>query len=213
MLGQFRDRDDPDRFVWLRGFPDMAARQVALESFYDGLVWGAHGPAANATMVDSDDVMLLRPLRRDSGIRPSLDGRPPPGATGDGPGMVVATVLLLDDDQTSQAPFGEGVLSALGAAGVDVLGAYETESAPNTFPRLPVRESDNAFVWFAAYEDEHAHARADVALAAHPTWDREVQRLLRSPLVREITTLRLVPTARSRMVGTVWTARSSKREL
>ncbi|MFB7148136.1 MULTISPECIES: NIPSNAP family protein [Streptomyces] len=44
VLGQFRDLDDPDRFVWLRGFPDMAARHDALTAFYGGTAWGRHGP-------------------------------------------------------------------------------------------------------------------------------------------------------------------------
>ncbi len=29
VLGQFRDLDDPDRFVWLRGFEDMPRRARA----------------------------------------------------------------------------------------------------------------------------------------------------------------------------------------
>jgi quinol monooxygenase YgiN len=62
VLGQFRDLDDPDRFVWLRGFPSMAARKEALERFYGGPVWKAHREAANATMVDVSDVLLLRPV-------------------------------------------------------------------------------------------------------------------------------------------------------
>ncbi|MEU3192720.1 NIPSNAP family protein [Streptomyces sp. NPDC006992] len=33
VLGQFRDLDDPDRFVWLRGFPDMASRRRGLTEF------------------------------------------------------------------------------------------------------------------------------------------------------------------------------------
>ena len=61
MLGQFRDLDDADRFVWLRGFESMAARPAALGAFYDGPVWKAHREAANATMIDSDDVLLLQP--------------------------------------------------------------------------------------------------------------------------------------------------------
>ena len=61
IVGQFRDLDRPDRFVWLRGFPDMVRRRQALAAFYGGPVWQAHGPAANATMLDSDDVLLLRP--------------------------------------------------------------------------------------------------------------------------------------------------------
>src|SRR5690348_11370989 len=62
VLGQFRDLDQPDRFVWLRGFPDMTARARALTAFYDGPVWAEHRSAANATMLDSDDVLLLRPV-------------------------------------------------------------------------------------------------------------------------------------------------------
>jgi hypothetical protein len=62
VLGQFRDLRDPDRFVWLRGFTDMPSRAAALSRFYGGPVWAAHRDAANATMIDSDDVLLLRPL-------------------------------------------------------------------------------------------------------------------------------------------------------
>src|SRR4051812_3912762 len=36
LLGSFHDLDAPDRFVWLRGFPDMAARADALGAFYGG---------------------------------------------------------------------------------------------------------------------------------------------------------------------------------
>jgi hypothetical protein len=33
VIGQFTDLDRADRFVWLRGFADMAARRAGLESF------------------------------------------------------------------------------------------------------------------------------------------------------------------------------------
>src|SRR5690606_37482634 len=64
----FRDLDDPDRFVWLRGFADMVARRTALENFYGGPVWQAHRDAANATMIDSDNVLMLRPMQPDAGF-------------------------------------------------------------------------------------------------------------------------------------------------
>ena len=51
VIGQFHDRDDPNRFVWLRGFPGMAARGEALAAFYGGTIWQAHREAANATML------------------------------------------------------------------------------------------------------------------------------------------------------------------
>jgi hypothetical protein len=62
LIGQFRDVGDPDRFVWLRGFPDMETRATALQAFYGGPVWKEHRDAANATMVGSDNVLLLRPV-------------------------------------------------------------------------------------------------------------------------------------------------------
>ena len=42
LIGQFRDLDRPDHFVWLRGFADMEHRRQGLEAFYRGPVWKAH---------------------------------------------------------------------------------------------------------------------------------------------------------------------------
>src|SRR5258708_966774 len=89
VVGQFRDLDDPDRFVWLRGFRDMASRAAALGAFYQGPVWQAHRDAANATMADSSDVLLLRPLDPPSGFPPAE--APPPAA---GPRQPPASPLL-----------------------------------------------------------------------------------------------------------------------
>ena len=68
VIGQFRDLDDPDRFVWLRGFRDMPSRARALSDFYGGPVWKAHRDVANSTMIDFDDVRLLRPAGGASGF-------------------------------------------------------------------------------------------------------------------------------------------------
>jgi hypothetical protein len=78
IIGQFRDLDHPDRFVWLRGFADMEARTQALEAFYGGPVWKEHGPAANATMVDHTDVLLLKPVGETTGFRFDPRLRPDP---------------------------------------------------------------------------------------------------------------------------------------
>jgi hypothetical protein len=43
VLGTFRDMQDPDSFVWLRGFADMVARRQALDAFYGGPVWARQG--------------------------------------------------------------------------------------------------------------------------------------------------------------------------
>lgn len=62
LYGQFRDRDDPDRFTWIRGFPDMSARRRSLNAFYSGPVWLAHRDEANPLLLDNDNVLLLKPL-------------------------------------------------------------------------------------------------------------------------------------------------------
>ncbi len=61
VIGQFRDLDDPNRFVWLRGFADMQARAQALEAFYGGTLWKSLRDEANANFIDTDNVLLLRP--------------------------------------------------------------------------------------------------------------------------------------------------------
>ena len=63
VVGTFRDLDRSDRFVWIRGFADMPSRAEGLTAFYGGPVWQRHRDAANATMIDSDNVLLLPPRR------------------------------------------------------------------------------------------------------------------------------------------------------
>ena len=64
VIGQFYDLDDPDRCIWLRGFNDMSAREQSLTAFYNGPIWKIHRDATNATLIDSDNVLLLRLVRR-----------------------------------------------------------------------------------------------------------------------------------------------------
>ncbi len=78
VVGQFRDLDDPERFVWLRGFQSLEARGAALAAFYGGPVWEAHRGAANATWRFMGDP--ARPARS------PLPGRPRPAAYLPSPG-------------------------------------------------------------------------------------------------------------------------------
>jgi hypothetical protein len=190
VLGQFRDAGAPDAFVWLRGFPggDPDARARALAAFYGGPVWARHADAANATMLDSDDVLLLRPARDDVAL--VLEGRRPAGE-GAG-GAVVATTCLLD-----RPPEETGVLDAvldalLRASGPRLLAALVTARVRNAFGRLPVREGEHALVWLHAAGEP---AGVPAALGPH---------LLGPPQVA-----RLLPTGRSRVPGAVRCARAA----
>src|SRR5437899_9175320 len=60
LIGQFRHLDDPNRFVWLRGFRHMPSRAHALKDFYGRPVWKPHRPPANAPMIRSDTARLLQ---------------------------------------------------------------------------------------------------------------------------------------------------------
>lgn len=183
LIGQFRDLDDPERFVWLRSFPDMAARRRSLEAFYFGPVWQAHRAAANATMADSDNVLLLKPLDEASGLVPG--DRAPPAASGPGVGRVIAGVHALNgSDDPLPDRFSHEAVPALRNAGAASVAVLVTDGSPNTFPRLPVREGEQVLVWFAAFADPAAAETAHGLFA-----DQSVQRL------------RLQPTARSGLHG------------
>jgi len=154
VIGQFRDLDDPDRFVWLRGFADMAARTRALEAFYGGPVWKEHGPAANTTMVDHTNVLLLKPVTGAAGFRFDPRRRPEPENPPVAGGVVIVTIDHLSGPPTPD----------VGAAPSDgrALARLVTERAPNSFPRLPVREDANVLVSFFSYPTADAYHPATI---------------------------------------------------
>lgn len=201
LIGQFRDMDDPNRFTWIRGFRDMAERPKALGAFYYGPVWQAHRGEANAMLDDNDNVLLLRPAWTGSGFGPAKGSRIPPWAGAGEPsaGVVVATVYYLwkAPDEGFSAYFHETVAPRLQAAGLPVLGAYVAEEEANNFPRLPVREGEKVFVWFARVERRADFARAMDGLAENAEWRRLVAPGLADAQERPAQILHLAPTPRS----------------
>jgi hypothetical protein len=203
LVGQFRDLDNPNRFVWLRGFADMPARAEALQDFYGGPVWKAHGEAANETMIDSDDVLLLRPARPASGFALENAERQPPGARENPRGLVVVTIYHLKDGTGYDlADFFEGAIqSEIIKAGASVVAYLVTENHPNTFPALPVREAANVFAWFSVFPDEAAYEQHAAALADSIHWKNSIAEELTARLKEDPEILRLLPTPRSRLHG------------
>lgn len=198
ILGTFRDLDNPDRFVWLRGFVDLAARGPALKAFYEGPVWQAHRNAANATMADSDDVLLLRVARPGSGLAPSAPPRAPAGSPHVPAGLVVANIYYFQEavPETFVEFFDATARPALVAAGIPVNGSYVTETGPNDFPRLPIREHDRVFVWLSIFPSVADYERALARLAHSSEWRAAVARI-REQVKAEPQVLRLQPTRRS----------------
>jgi hypothetical protein len=176
ILGQFRDLDRPDWFVWLRGFQDMTSRNSALADFYFGPIWAEHRAAANATMIDSDNVLLLRPA-------PSLGlwwERPPPI------GLVeidVRSILPGHQDRELEL-IDQRLTPALRRVGASPVAVLVTEPAQNGFPALPVRENGCVVVTVFGFADAAHHHR---------------YRKLVGPQHSETPPLRLMPTARSHL--------------
>jgi hypothetical protein len=195
VMGQFRDLGDADRFVWMRGFPDMPRRAQALQVFYGGPVWAAHRDAANATMADSDNVLLLRPAWSGAGYPPG--SRAAPGHEGDAPGLLDATVFPLRHAASpALLELVRGPLSrVLAEGGARSIAWYVTEAARNNFPRLPVREGEQVLLGLAMFPDADTFQR----FGAGQAWEREAAPLLQPFLAAPAEARRLVPTARSAM--------------
>jgi hypothetical protein len=203
VIGQFRNVDDPDRFVWLRGFPDMSSRAKALQDFYGGPVWKAHREAANPTMIDSDNVLLLRPALPTSGFSLENMKRPPVGADKVPTSLIVTTIYYFEAPVTADfLDFFEHTLKPVATSLSAAISAYfVTENSENTFPALPVREGENVFAWFSIFQDPVAYENYLAALSRSERWDGEVSKGLARYLKRAPEVLKLSPTARSQLRG------------
>ena len=184
--GMFRDADRPDRFVWLREFADMDARGKALPAFYYGPVWQAHRNVANDTMIDSDNVLLLKPAWSGADF-PKYGERAPIGTTGSAKGMVIAQVHYFGASVPDGfvSAWSEAMPARIAAAGGKFLSACVTADVENNFPRLPIREGEHVFIAFTLFDGTDAKP-----IALPPEMAKQVQ---------ATETLRLIPTARSRI--------------
>jgi NIPSNAP len=192
VIGQFRDLNAPDSFVWFRGFPNMEGRKAALTSFYGGPVWAAHRDEANGTMVDSDNVFLLRPASKGAGFR--LDDRARSSSVEriSKPGYFALMIYHLrrSAEEGFYDVFENVLMPQLHAPSVARLATLITESSTNTFPRLPVREGEKVLVNLLRVDAhvDHAALRQRVLTGALQVSDQ---------MTREPEMSLLTPTARS----------------
>ena len=59
MLRPFLSVEDPDVFVFIRGFPDLAARDTMKEQFYEGPVWKGELEALLLPLLERWEVAVI----------------------------------------------------------------------------------------------------------------------------------------------------------
>jgi hypothetical protein len=153
VLGQFAVVDHPDRFVWIRGFADRAARLRGLTGFYDGAFWLARRETANAMIREHHDVHLLRPLdaieRMTGGASLDDRAREPAGLTPPWTGLIVADFYRAAGERDRLVElFGTRVRPALVDHGFELVGHFVAELTPTTTracpsPRIPPSSSSS----------------------------------------------------------------------
>ncbi len=202
IVGQFRDLDRPDMYVWLRSFADMPARAEGLGGFYFGPVWQTHRHTANATLTDSDNVLLLKPLWPGAGFRPDPAPRRPPGVNGAGQGLIMLKIQYLNADiePARLNDLARRLTPVLAKAGGPVEAWLTAEPSPNNFPRLPVRQGEHVLVSVTRFADQLAYDAYLERLGKSPAFNAlaaEAEAISAKPAEG----LRLQPTARSKLHG------------
>jgi hypothetical protein len=97
-----------------------------------------HRDAANATMIDSDNVLLLRPARPGPSSSMAYAGDSSPRST------------------TSPSPPGDGEIERLDRELGPAWTIFVTEESANNFPRLLVREGEHVVARFSGRADPRA---------------------------------------------------------
>ena len=192
VVGTFMNQRDPDRWVWIRAFADNRARGEALDGFYRSPEWLARRAAANDTIADISDALLLR-LR--FGEFASL--RAPDGDSGQ-PASVVECLRWFPREGQAARLAGRvlaDLVPLLVRSGAIPAAVLESVELPNSYPRLPLRE-DTGVVVLTRYADAMSYQAALASRDRPAAWRRAIDVIDRLA-VRPLEAWPLQPTARS----------------
>lgn len=154
VFGSFLERDNVNRFTWLRGFHDTNARAVVNSAFYYGPLWQEHRNRMNEILPDSDNVLLLRPLDSQHGVTvlPAVD---PVREHNGAQGLIVAQIFPVKTGAVDAfAQQAETLFARYRATGIREAGVLVTLDVPNNFPQLPVRTDGPFLVWLGVIKDD-----------------------------------------------------------
>jgi hypothetical protein len=154
-------------------------------------------------MIDSDNVLLLRPPLPTSGFSLENLKRAPIGTDEIPTSLVIATIYYFAAPVTPDfIKFFEYTLRPMAERlSATISASLVTENSENTFPALPVRAGEKVFVWFSTFPDLAAYENYLAALSRSEGWRSKVSAALTRFLEKAPEILRLSPTARSLLRG------------
>lgn len=141
-------------------------------------------------MLEVNDVCLLQPAGPNTGFQLDVSSRPAVGEERKAAAILAGIQRLrAPADASVAALFQKQVFPALRWEGVTVESIFVTESAPNTFTRLPVREGEHLLVWFGTLEGGQmpsAQRLQEASAALGPHSDAPVEILELDPTPRSL---------------------------
>lgn len=153
-FGQFLERGD-NIFTWIRGFHTYNERAVDEAAFYYGPLWQEIRVKINALLPGVDDnVLLLHPLRADTGI-PVLPMVDPVTDSEGAQGVVVAQIFSVKKGQVKAFVHqADSIFARYRASGAHQAGILVTLDEPtNDFPILPYRTDGPFLVWLGVLKN------------------------------------------------------------
>lgn len=142
ILGVFRDADNPEGVVWLRAMPDMAERKRVLTAFYSqGEVWKANRREVNSWIIDSDNVLLVKPVSEMTTAKADHS-------------MVVMYACLRKEPFVVDEELDQ-LAAAISDAGGHLLAKLVTDPSENNYRPHPIRTGEFGFVVFASFDTQN----------------------------------------------------------
>jgi heme-degrading monooxygenase HmoA len=198
VLGQFRVINEPNHFVWLRGFNDMQTRLEGLQNFYGGPVWEKFGPVANDMMLEWHNVHLLHLLSSITELTCGLSADVvaadlAAGTISPYTGVIVIDLYQAEPGKRSELvdKFQTQVVPAAQNEAIQIRGYFVAEMRKNEFTRLPVIQNEDELAVITAYESEEACREQRDKVTPH------INTTLSALLSKTPETLLLSPTLRS----------------
>ena len=194
VLGQYRVKNAPDNFFWIRGFNDMTSRLEAMKGFYSSEYWKQHVSIPIKYVAGYTNVYLLKPLNISNKKVDSTAGFDADWF-GKQKGLAVVDFYVANEMRNQLIDFvATSYDSVMHASGVKDVAYWLSETTPNDYPDLPVFQDKNLLVAISFFKDELSYNTTKKRIQSSMN---EEQKSKMNRIVTTKTTWILYPTKKS----------------